>query len=104
MELIALAVLIVLVGGLLYWAQTMSNDKLLVQIRDAYRLGDGEEGDALLEKARPKFASTRARLRLIDTLYGSRAWPQAMQIVTDGLDAAPDHRELKRFRARLAWV
>lgn len=102
MELIGLAVLIALIIGVLLWGQGQSKEKLLLEIRDAYRLGDGEDGDVLLGVARTRFSSTRGRLRLIDALFESRAWPQAMQVVTDGLEAAPGHPKLLRYRARIA--
>lgn len=99
---IGLALLLAIIIGVFLWGLSQKDESLLLELLDAYRLGDGEEGDKLLEVARTRFTTTRARLRLLDTLFRSRAFPQAVRVVDDGLKTAPNHQGLLRYQARLA--
>lgn len=102
MEFVILAILFGLVTGFLVWGRSQGDERMLIDITDAYRLGDGEEGDKLLAVARTRFTNTGKRLRLVQTLFDSRAYPQALKVVRDGLEAAPGHKKLRRYRVRIS--
>lgn len=95
----------VLVGAmaLLLWflrRRGQSTD-LLLQTVDAFRLGDGLEGEALFARLKGTLRGTRDRMRAAEKLHLARAYEHSLELVDSVLALKPEHKRALRLRALL---
>ncbi len=75
--------------------------ELLQRTVDAFRLGDGQEGEELFEQLNTQLQGYRDRLRAAERLMGARAWEHALLLVELALQTRPEDSRLTRLKARL---
>lgn len=68
---------------------------------DAFRLGDGEEGEALWAQLKPTLRGVTDRLRAAERLMDARAYAHALELTEEALELKPEARRLVRLQALL---
>ena len=68
---------------------------------DAFRLGDGEEGELLFEALRPMLTSARDKLDVAGRLMAARAYEHSLELVEGAGAHNPDDARVLRARALL---
>jgi tetratricopeptide (TPR) repeat protein len=74
---------------------------LLLQTVDAFRLGDGLEGEALFVRLKETLRGTRDRMRAAEKLHHARAYEHALELVETVLALRPGHKRALRLRVLL---
>lgn len=72
---------------------------LLMGMVDAFRLGDGQEGERLYAELEPELKSVRDRIWAARGLMRARAWEHALMLVDKAQALKPEDRQLNRMKA-----
>lgn len=102
MEFLAIMTVAVFVGAC--WRLFSGRQKhtaLLIGMVDAFRLGDGVEGERLFAELEPELKGVRDRIWAAQGLMRARAWEHALLLVDKALALKPEDRRLARMKAIL---
>jgi hypothetical protein len=88
--------------GLQHVLRKRGSGDLLLRCRDAYRLGDGEEGPRLFAELEPALSGFRDRMHAAELLFDARAFGPTHRLLDKAAALRPGDPRGQRLRARLS--